>query len=131
MLLQPHPLAAVWQNCQISFLLIDWSQWCNKPSNLIDELIASITSSLSDWLAKLLPQQFQHIVRVLVPLSTHAVQLHRLEVGVGRDVGGWAVQFIQSKPEGIRIHLDQLSENAVEKSDRSELVENSLPAIFC
>jgi len=68
--------------------------------------------------AKLLPQQLQHVVGELVPWSTHSAQMHRQEVRVGRDVGGRAVQLVQSEPEGIRIHLDQVLENTVGRNRR-------------
>lgn len=85
----------------------------------MDESSASITGSLAvsrltDG-AELLPQQFQHVVRELVSLSAHATHLHRRQVRVGRRVRRGAVQLIQNEPEGVGIHLDQVSENAAER----------------
>ncbi len=90
------------------------SLWFNKLSVWrMSQSHQSLAYLLTDWLvgclrdrAKLLPQQFQHIVHVLVSRSAHATQMYRLEVGMRRDVGAGAMQFIQSKPEGIWIHLD-------------------------
>lgn len=75
--------------------------------------VTSIISLLAHWLlfclgsrAKLLPQQPERVVRELVSRPAHSAQLDWVEVGVGGDVGGRAVQLVESKPEAIRIHLD-------------------------
>lgn len=107
---QSQPLAAFQHDCQI--LSIDspgFNGTRNRPST--DGSFASLSSSLADWLAdhlgdKLLPQQFQDVVRVLVSLSAHPTQLHGLQVGVRRDVEGRAVEFSQSEPHSIWVHLD-------------------------
>lgn len=83
--------------------------------------IPSLASPLAGCLgnrAKLLPQQPEHVVRVLVPRTAHSAQPHRPQVRVGRDVGARAVQLVQSEPEGIGIHPDQVLENAVGRNAR-------------
>lgn len=77
---------------------------------MTDESAVSIADLLVGG-SELLAQQFEHVVRELVPLSAHAAQLHRRQVGVGRQVRPRAVHFVQSEPEGVWIHLDQVSEN--------------------
>lgn len=107
--------AAFRHNCQI--LLIDSldsdpAVRGNHPS-IDGQTFASLGSSLTDWLAgrlgdrvKLLPQQFQDVVRVLVSLTTHPAQLHGMQVGVRWDVGGRAVELVQGEPQGVWVHLD-------------------------
>lgn len=73
--------------------------------------IASLGGSLADRLAghlgvKLLPQQFQDVVRELVPGSTRPAQLDGMQVGVRRDVGRRAVELSQGEPHTVWVHLD-------------------------
>lgn len=59
-----------------------------------------------DCRTEFLPQQFQDVIRVFVSWLVHPIQMYGQEVGVGRDVGGRAVELIESKPKGVWIYLD-------------------------
>lgn len=117
MSIQTNPSAASRPNRHIS------SFSSNLQSlRMTDESAASITDLLVDQLAdgsELLTEQFEHVVRELVSLSAHAAQLHRRQVRVGRPVRPRAVHFVQSEPEGVRIHLDQVSENTAGRGSKA------------
>ena len=64
------------------------------------------------------PQQLVQVVCVLVPGGARPRPRPRparsegLEVGRGRGVGEGSVQLAQRQPEGVRVHLDQVTEHA-------------------
>lgn len=113
---QSHLLAALRRDCHI--LLIDSLDFASggeekkrkKHPSTDGQTLASPGSHFGNRV-KVLPQQFQDVVRVIVSGTAHPAQLHGLQVGVRWDVGGRAVELVQCEPQGVWVHLDQVSEN--------------------
>lgn len=100
-------------NWLVGFCIRQWGKKRKKHPSIDGQTLASLGRWLTDWLAshfgnrvKVLPQQFQDVVRVIVSRTAHPAQLHGLQVGVRWDVGGRAVELVQCEPQGVWVHLD-------------------------